>query len=129
MDIGKILLFGLVAVVIVSLLRNERPEISIQLSLASGIVIFMLMLSKLTEVMKTMQLLALKLNIDVLYLNTIIKIIGIAYLTAFGVELCNDAGQSSIGSKIEFAGKIFIIILAIPILMAVLQMIMKILPQ
>lgn len=128
MDIGKILLFGLVAVVIVTLLRNERPEISIQISLASGIVIFMLMLGKLTEVMRTMQLLALKLNIDVLYLNTILKIIGIAYLTAFGVELCNDAGQSSIGSKIEFAGKIFIIVLAIPILMAVLQMIMKILP-
>lgn len=128
MDISKIILFGLVSVVVVVLLKNERPEIAVEVSMASGIVIFMLMLSKLTEVIKAMQLLSLKLNIDILYLNTVLKIIGIAYLTAFGVELCNDAGQSSIGSKIEFAGKIFIIILAIPILMAVLQMIIKILP-
>lgn len=127
MDIGKILLIGLVAVVIISLLKNERPEIAIQISMATGIVIFLLLMSKLTDVIEAMQLLAIKLNIDVLYIHTILKIIGVAYLTAFGTELCNDAGQSSIASKIELAGKVFIIILAIPILMAVLQIVSKIL--
>lgn len=128
MEITKILMIGLVSTIIVTLLKNEKPEISIQLSLVTGIVIFLMMLSRLTTVIEAMQQLALKINIDVIYLNTILKIIGIAYLASFGIEICNDSGQSAIGSKIEFAGKIFIIVLAIPILMAVMDMIVKIMP-
>lgn len=128
MEITKILMIGLVSTIIVTLLRNEKPEISIQLSLVTGIVIFLMMLSRLTTVIEAMQQLALKINIDIIYLNTILKIIGIAYIASFGIEICNDSGQSSIGSKIEFAGKIFIIVLAIPILMAVMDMIIKIMP-
>lgn len=128
MDITKILIIGLISTLIVTLLKNEKPEIAIQMSLAAGIVIFLLMLGKLTIVIEAMQQIAHKINIDVVYLNTVLKIIGIAYLASFGVEICNDAGQSSIGSKIEFAGKIFILVLAIPILLAVLDMIIKIIP-
>lgn len=128
MEITKIIIIGLLATIIATLLKNEKPEIAIQLSLACGIIIFLFMLSKLTTVIEAMQLLAIKTNIDVVYLNTVLKIIGIAYLASFGVEICNDAGQSSIGSKIEFAGKIIIIVLAIPILMAVMDMIIKIMP-
>jgi stage III sporulation protein AD len=128
MEITKILMIGLIATVIVTLLKSEKPEIAIQFSLACGIIMFLLMMSKLTTVIEAMQLIALKVNIDVVYLNTILKIIGIAYLASFGVEICNDAGQTSIGSKIEFAGKILIIVLALPILMAVMDMIIKIMP-
>jgi stage III sporulation protein AD len=128
MDIAKILVIGLVTTIIVSMLKNEKPEIALQISLACGIIIFLMMLSRLTTVIEAMQMLASKMNINVVYLNTILKIIGIAYLASFGIEICNDAGQSSIGSKIEFAAKIFILILAIPILMAVMDMIIKIMP-
>jgi stage III sporulation protein AD len=128
MDITKILVIGVVTTIIVSMLKDEKPEIAIQISLACGIIIFQMMLSRLTTVIEAMQTLANKMNINVVYLNTILKIIGIAYLASFGIEICNDSGQSSIGSKIEFAAKIFILILAIPILMAVMDMIIKIMP-
>ena len=55
------------------------------------------------------------------------KILAIAYLASFASEICKDAGASTIGSKVEFAGKIMILSLAIPILMAVLDSILKIL--
>lgn len=128
MEITKILMIGIIATIIATLLKNEKPEIAIQFSLACGIIIFLLMLSKFTAVIEAMQLLALKMHVEVVYLNTVIKIIGIAYLASFGIEICNDAGQSSIGSKIEFAAKILIVVLAIPILMAVMDMILKIMP-
>lgn len=128
MEIIKVLVIGLIAAMIVVLLKNERPEIAMQISLAAGVVIFLLMISKLTVVIQAMQEIAGKMNIDVLYLNTVLKIIGIAYLASFGIEICKDSGQSSIAGKIEFAGKIIIITLAIPILMAVMDMIIKIMP-
>ena len=76
--------------------------------------------------MSFLQTLANKANIDVVYLNTVFKILGIAYLASFCSEICRDAGENSIAVKVEFAGKILILVLAIPILMAVMQSILKI---
>ena len=128
MEIVQVLVIGLISALIVVLLKDEKPEIAIQISLAAGILIFLMMISKLSLVIGAMQQIAQKINIDVVYLNTILKIIGISYLASFGVELCKDAGQETIAGKIEFAGKILIIVLAIPILMAVMDMILKIMP-
>jgi len=126
MEIIKVLILGLLAALIVALLKQEKPEIALQVSLAAGIVIFLFMISKLTIVIGAMQEIASRINIDIVYLNTVLKIIGISYLASFGVELCKDSGQSSIAGKIEFAGKVLIITLAIPILMAVMDMVLKI---
>lgn len=126
MEIIKVLILGLLSALIVALLKQEKPEIALQVSLASGIVIFLFMISKLTIVIGAMQEIASRINIDIVYLNTVLKIIGISYLASFGVELCKDSGQSSIAGKIEFAGKVLIITLAIPILMAVMDMVLKI---
>lgn len=126
MEIIRVLVIGLVAALVVALLKDEKPEIAIQISMACGIVIFLMMMSKLTVVIQAMQEISLKMNIDIVYINTVLKIIGIAYLASFGVEICRDSGQSSIAGKIEFAGKILIITLAIPIMMAILDMILNI---
>jgi stage III sporulation protein AD len=128
MEIVQIVIIGLIAAIIVVLLQKEKPEIAMQISLAVGVVIFLFMLGKLTIVIDALQRIATRLEIEVIYLNTVLKIIGIAYLASFGAEICKDAGQSSIASKIEFGGKILIITLAIPILMAVMDMVLKVMP-
>ena len=68
-----------------------------------------------------------KANIDTVYIGIVLKILAIAYITSFCSEICKDSGAGSIGSKVEFAGKIMILGLAIPILMAVLDSILQIL--
>lgn len=128
MEIVQVVIIGLIAAIILTLLKEEKPEIALQLSLAVGIVIFLFMMSKLTVVIEALQNIALKVKVDIVYINVVLKIIGISYLASFGMEICKDAGQSSIAGKIEFAGKILIIVLAIPILMAVMDMILKIMP-
>lgn len=126
MDIVKIISFALVALFIVTLVKNDKKDVAILLSIVTGIVIFIFLISKLTIIVNFLQSLSNKANIDVVYLDTVFKILGIAYLSSFCAEICKDAGESSIASKVEFAGKILILTLAIPILMAVLQTILKI---
>ncbi|MEF9933791.1 MAG: stage III sporulation protein AD [Clostridium sp.] len=128
MEIGQVVVIGIVATIIVVFLKDQRPELALQLSLAAGIIIFLFMVTKLTVVVQALQQISQRVNIDMAYLNIVLKIIGVAYLASFGVEICRDAGQSSIASKIEFAGKIIIISLSIPILMAVMDLVVKILP-
>ena len=127
MEIVKIVAFAFIALSIVFILRNNgKGVLAIQVSTVVGILIFLFMISKITAVLQLLQELALKANIDFVYLNTIFKILGIAYLASFCGEICRDAGEITIASKVEFAGKILILVLAIPILMAVLQSILKI---
>lgn len=126
MEIVKIIAFAFIALSIVLVFKDKRGDVSVQVSVAAGIIIFLFMISKITAVLQLLQQLALKTNIDFIYLNTVFKILGIAYLASFCSEICKDAGESNIASQVEFAGKILILVLAIPILMAVLQSILKI---
>lgn len=127
MDIVKVVLFAFIALFITQIFKGKREDIAIQISIVAGIGIFLFMISKITAVIQFLQQLAIKANVDVTYLNIVIKILIIAYLASFCSEICKDAGESSLASKVEFCGKILILVMAIPILMAVLQSIIKIL--
>ncbi|MFY9520125.1 MAG: stage III sporulation protein AD, partial [Caldicoprobacterales bacterium] len=83
--------------------------------------------SSLSVVIETISNLFNKSNMDSVYITTILKVIGIAYLADFGAQLCKDAGESAIAAKIELGGKILILLLAIPILTALMELILKIL--
>lgn len=126
MEIIKIVGFAFVALSIILVFKAKRSDLAVHISLAAGILIFIFMIDKVSSVLQLLQDLALKANIDFVYLNTVFKILGIAYLASFCSEICRDAGEGSLASKVEFAGKILILVLAIPILMAVLQSILKI---
>lgn len=126
MEIIKIVAFAFMALFIVLVFKDRRNDIAVYISIAVGILIFLFMITKITAVLQFIQELSVKANIDFVYLTTVFKILGIAYLASFCSEICKDAGQGSIGTKVEFAGKILILVLAIPILMAVLQSILKI---
>jgi stage III sporulation protein AD len=126
MEMIKVVAFAFTALFIVLIFKGRRDDLAIQVSIAAGILIFLFMVNKLTIIMSFLQTLSNKANIDIVYLNTVFKILGIAYLASFCSEICRDAGENNLAGKVEFAGKIFILVLAIPILMAVMQSILKI---
>lgn len=125
MDIMKIVGIGLVATILAVILREQKPEIAVQVSIVTGLIIFVFVITKLNSVVEVLKYFASKTNIDLLYFTTILKVIAIAYITEFGAQVCKDAGESSIASKIEFGGKVLIMIMAIPILAALMDIITK----
>lgn len=126
MEIIKVVAFAFVALFIVLLFKDKRDDIAVYISIVSGVMIFLFMITKITAILQFIQQLAAKANINFIYLTTVFKVLAIAYLASFCSEICRDAGQGNLGAKVEFAGKILILVLAIPILMAVLQSILKI---
>lgn len=127
MNIIQIVIFGLVTTIIVVTVKQQRPDIALLISLAGGTVILIFVVSSLSVVIETISNLFNKSNMDPVYITTILKVIGIAYLADFGAQLCKDAGESAIAAKIELGGKILILLLAIPILTALMELILKIL--
>lgn len=128
MDILQIVGIGIVAVVIIVILKTQRPEIAVQISILTGIVLFALVASKLSAVIQLINSYADKVNIDPMYFSTLLKIIGIAYIAEFGAEVCKDAGEGSVASKVELAGKVVIMVMAVPIITSILDLIIRIMP-
>lgn len=128
MEIFQIVAIGLVATVLAIMVKNQKPELGIYISLVTGFVIFIFILAKLQSVIEILNQIANKINIDDIYLSTILKIVGIAYIAEFGAQVCKDAGEGVIASKIEFAGKVLIMVMAVPILVSLMDLIINMVP-
>lgn len=127
MEIIKIIGFILIALFFVLFFKEKRSDIAVLISLAAGAIVFLFCLKELGQIINFLKALSEKAGIDTVYFGIILKILAIAYLSSFASEICKDAGASSLSSKVEFSGKLFILILAIPILGAVLDSILQIL--
>lgn len=128
MDIFKVVGIGIVATIAIVILKNVKSEFALYISLITGVIIFTMILGELSYVIETLNTLARRVNIEFAYFSTILRIIGMAYIVEFGAQLSRDAGEEGIAMKIELGGKVMIMVLAIPILLALMELIIKILP-
>lgn len=128
MEIVKIIGVGLVALIIIVILKQYKPEFVIYVSLLAGASILLLSLDKITGIISLLNNLSTKANVNNQFLTILLKITGIAFLTEFAVSICKDSGETAIASKIDLGGKIMIIGMSIPIISALLELIIKILP-
>ena len=128
MEVIKIIGIALVALIIIVLLKQYKPEYTIYISLLTGALIILLVMDKLTGIINLLQSLANKTTINSSFLSILIKITGIAFLSEFAVSICKDSGEVAIANKIEIGTKIIIISMSIPIITSLLEIILKILP-
>ncbi len=128
MLIFKIVGIGIISSVLILVIKQEKPELAFLLSLVSGIIILILVVDQIGVIVKLIRQLVARTNVDIMYFNTIIRIIGIAYIGEFGAEITRDAGENALASKIEMAIKIIIMFLAIPIMVSLVETIVGLIP-
>lgn len=128
MEILQIVAIGIIATILAVILKHQNPQIAIHISIVTGLIIFLLIVTKLNYVVQFLSTLAEKVEIDLIYFTTILKVIGIAYIAEFGAQVSRDAGEEAIASKIELAGKVLIMVISIPVMSALLDLITKIMP-
>lgn len=127
MEIAQVIGLAIIATVIGAILKQIRPEMAIQLSIFTGVAIFLLVMDKIKLIVDLLQKLADQANVSSYYLFIVLKIVGVAYLAEFGGQICRDAGENALATKVEIAAKIFVVILAIPIIVAIMESMMKLL--
>jgi len=125
LEITQIAGIGLVATILIIIIKAQKPELAVQLSIITGVVIFMMVVGKFTAILEVLSDLSKKANIEGVYMTTLLKIMGVAYIAEFGAEICKDAGEGSIATKIELAGKVMVMFLAVPIITSLLNLIVK----
>ncbi len=127
MNFFAILGFALIVTVLLIIIRKEKPEMAVILGIGAAAAIFSVLLKNISQIITVFESLALKSQFNLDYLKLMIKILGLAYLAGFGAQICKDAGEGSMAAKIELAGKIVILSLGIPVMVGLLNTILKIL--
>ncbi|MCD1260678.1 stage III sporulation protein AD [Paenibacillus athensensis] len=128
MEIIQIVGLGLIVTVLSLVIKEQKPMFAFLLAAFTGIIIFLFLIGKISTVIHVLEDLAQQSGINMVFLKTILKIIGIAYIAEFGAQIVRDAGQESIASKIELSGKILIMVMAIPIITVIIETVVKLLP-
>ncbi|MDR1531660.1 MAG: stage III sporulation protein AD [Clostridiales bacterium] len=128
MEIAKIVCAGIIAAVLSIIIKRHNPELALLISLAGCVLIFFMALPRLGAALKLLERFALELGAQTPYVDIVFKIIGVAYLSEFGAQICADAGESAIASKIELAGKILIMVISTPVMLALLELLVGIMP-
>ena len=126
MEIVKIIIIGVVTSIATIVLKQFKPDTAILASLAGGIIILISLVNYLGQIVGQFAQIVNKTNIDFSLFSSVLKIVGVGYLTEFGANICQDAGNSSVADKVLLAGKIIILCLALPIVSSMLTTIMGI---
>ncbi|MEM5608508.1 stage III sporulation protein AD [Bacillus toyonensis] len=119
---------GLVATFLATVLNQHKSSITSLFIVFVGSVMFLILIDQIHSILQMIERVASEAKVSNVYVETLLKIIGIAYIAEFGAQITKDAGQGAIASKIELAGKILILVMAIPILTVVIETILGFLP-
>ena len=128
MDIIKIVGIAFITLIVVIILKQYKPKFAMYASILGGAIILFMSLGKITGIIQLLENISLKTAINGEFLGILIKITGIAFLTEFAVSVCKDAGETAIANKVDLGGKVIIIAISIPIVSALLETVVKVLP-
>ena len=121
-EILRICAIVLAGLVIITLIKNYRPEFTVPVTITLSLLILWSAAESLKYIFTYMHTMYGQLSNGNEYFPVIIKVLAIAYITEFTASLCEDAGQKSIGTKVELAGKISVFFVAIPVFTSLLNL-------
>lgn len=128
MDVLQLVGFAIVTLVVLVAVRPQRPEVALTITIVAGAAILVAVLSKVQNIIMVITDLSQRANIENPYLAVVLKVIGVAYLAGFAAEVCKDAGEGALASKVEVAGKIIILALAVPVMVALMETLLRLVP-
>ena len=114
-------IIGIAAVLMAVQLKGLKGEYGIYLAAAAGLVIFFYSAGKLQVIVEVARRIEEYIKINNVYLTTLLKMIGITYIAEFSAGICKDAGYGALGTQIEIFGKLSILAVSMPILLALLE--------
>lgn len=107
--------------------KAQKPEYGIYISIALSLLIFFSVLEKIETIAEVIRKIGTYISVDDMYMGTLFKMLGITYVAEFASNNCKDAGYQTIARQIEIFGKLAIMVLSFPVLLAILDTIRKVL--
>ena len=122
MDIAVLAVAGVASALVAQLVRKTNPEISSVLAIATGVLIAAAVITQILPITTQIQVFLNQANVNTEYAGVLLKSLGVCFLVQFAADACRDAGESSLAGKIEFAGRVAVAVLALPLFRAIIDL-------
>lgn len=103
------------AAFLAAVLRRQNPEQAMAVTLGAGALLLTVVLSRAVPLIGNMRALLENSGLSGEYLHVVFKALGICLLTQLAADVCKDAGEQALANKAEFAGKVSLLLLAVPL--------------
>lgn len=123
MEIIRIAFIGVIAGVLVAAVRQKQPELGMQIGIVAGLIIFIYVLDYIVTAVDYVRDIVSSYAIPTDAIMVVLKIVGIAYICEFAVHVLKDMGENALANKVEIAGRVFIVVLSLPVLSAFLNLV------
>ncbi|HCA28291.1 MAG TPA: stage III sporulation protein AD [Ruminococcaceae bacterium] len=115
MNIVTIVGITVIAAFLAVLLRRYYPEYAMAIGIITGIVILVVLIGMLSPIFIRLQTLLSSASLPEEYGVILFKALGVSLLSQLSADACRDAGENAMAEKAELAGKVFLLILALPL--------------
>lgn len=123
MNIIIIVSFGIISAVLSLVLKQYKPEYSMFISLAAGILIFISVIAAIEPIIGYISELTENAGLSGIYAEILLKSLAVCYLTQLACDCCKDAGETAIAGKLQIAGKIAVLLMALPIFKSITEIV------
>jgi len=125
----KVAALSIVAVSSSLLIKEYRPELALQVSIITGITILLMVFGEISGIVSQINSFIGQYGLDTLNISVLLKVTGMAYIAQFAIQICHDAKETAIATKVEIAARVFIIAASFPIFRSILEMLLNTVPM
>ena len=122
----KIICIALIGTLASITLKKIDSNLSFLTAVVTGVIIISLLYVDIESLISVIKTFSGGYGVEDEQIKLLLKVLGISCISQFGVSIAEDCGEKFIAQKIDFAGKVFIITLSIPILINLLNTILNI---
>ena len=117
---------ALCGVLIYAVLRQVKPEYAPLAELAAAAAMFFMIAGELSAVRNAFSAALAAANVPGEYPEILLRVLGTALLTRFAADTARDQGMSALAGKLEFAGRVLMLALSLPVFRALSQLISEV---
>ena len=115
----------MVGALLALVVRRGSPEQALLLVLGCVVLVLLSLIGTVEELLTFLSELGERSGVAGELFVPLYKTVGIALIVKLGGEICKDAGESALAAVIETAGAICALLIALPLLRAVLSMLLE----
>ena len=123
MDIVQIALLGVAGTLLAIQFKGGKTEYGIYICAGISLLIFFSVIGRISVVAERLQEITAYIDLAPVYIEMLLKMLGITSVAEFSSALCRDAGYQTIAQQIEVFAKLAVLVLGLPVVFSLLEMI------
>ncbi|MDE5769097.1 MAG: hypothetical protein K2H82_06900, partial [Oscillospiraceae bacterium] len=125
LSIQTAVIFCIIGCILILILKQYHKAQGVLLSIAVCSMVLLAILPEVRQIFETAENIYSQSSLQLSYFTILCKAVGISYLTQLGIDICKDCGEQALSTVVELCGRVFLILLALPLFVTLAQTVLE----